>query len=799
MNIPMSWLREFTEVPDTKEYMDKITESGTKVECLTVLGKDITNVRVGKVLSIEKHPDADKLVITKIDIGEKTLQIVTGATNLYEGAFVPVALDGATLANGVKIKTGKLRGQVSEGMLCSIDELGYTRTDYPEAPEHGIYIFQNEQPLGADVVPILELYDEVVEYEITSNRPDCYSVFGIAREAAATFDKYLQSPRFAKIEQPNNEHNINVTIENTKLSSRYIAFVVENVKIEPSPQWLRHRLTACGIRPVNNIVDITNYICLELGQPMHAFSIENIDMEGDKRAIYVRNAKEGERFVTLDGVERVLDSEMTVIADCNKALAIAGIMGGENSMIREDSTTVLFESANFEGTNIRLSSKRLGLRTESSSKFEKGLDPNLAMQAIERAIALVMELKCGTPTHTLVDCYPVPRTERVVPFSLSRINALLGTKISDADCIDYLARLQLKATINGDNGECTIPTFRPDLEMEADLAEEVARIYGYNNIEPTMVTGTPTIGKKTNIQIAEDSVKEIMKAFGFCEILTYAFESPKVFEKLNIPENSSLRKAIKIINPLGDDYSLMRTSTLNGVLQSLSTNFNRRNESAYLFELSKVYIPEELPLTKLPKEPKLLTVGLYGDNADFYYIKGVIEQLFIRFGLDLSFSRANSADLPYMHPGRTANFSVGSRIVGYLGELHPRVAGNYEIETKVYVACVELDVLFEEMITNRTYTPLPKFPGVTRDLAILVEDSVLAADIAQAISKNAKLLTGIKLFDVYKGKQIDEGYKSMAYSLTFRAADRTLTDDEINKEMDKILKSLKEIGSKIRE
>lgn len=845
MNVPMSWIKEYVELScDTSTFMDKMTDSGSKVEALHVLGGDITKVCVGKILSIEKHPDADKLVITKINIGDKILQIVTGATNVFVGAYVPVALDGATLANGVKIKNGKLRGQASEGMLCSIEELGYSATDYPEAPEDGIYIFKeeivnqgpyklNDQLLGQDVVPLLQLYEEVVEYEITSNRPDCFSVIGLAREAAATFRTKLKYPSCKTFEvSPENPYKLKVEIKNESLAPRYIARVVEDVKIEPSPQWLRHRLTAAGIRPVNNIVDITNYVCLELGQPMHAFSIENIDNQGDEKTIVVRNAYENEPFVTLDGAERTLDSSMLVIADCNKALAIAGVMGGENSKIREDSTTILFESANFNGTNIRLTSKKLGLRTESSAKFEKGIDPNLALQAIERAATLVEELNCGRITKTLVDNYPLKREERQLTYSPERINRLLGTNISEEDCANYLELLELKVS----NNVATIPTFRPDLEAEADLAEEIGRMYGYNNIQSTLAAGTPTVGRKSTVQKLEELVKNTMTAQGFCEILTYAFESPKVFDKLNLPVDSPVRKAIKLSNPLGDDYSLMRTSTLNGMLTSLSTNFNRRNEDVSLFEVSRIYTAKSLPLTELPEEPRILTLGLYGTKGnqekDFYDVKGCLEELFDALMVKAIFKPLSDNSLPFMHPGRTAEIFVensalntgkgstsrsgstsatGSTLIsastsesdrgqaiGYVGELHPSVCSKYEIETRVLIAVVNLDLLFAQVKLSKTYEPLPKYPGVQRDIALLVKEETFATDIEKAIRSKAKLLSGCKLFDVYRGKQIEDKHKSMAYSLSFRASDRTLTEEEVNKEMDKILKSLEEMGASVR-
>lgn len=794
MNIPMSWLRDYVDLNcDCKTFVDKMTMSGSKVEGVTHLGQDISGIVVGKVMSVEKHPNADKLFITKVNIGTGApIQIVTGATNLCAGAIVPVALDGATLAGGVKIQKGSLRGEVSDGMLCSIEELGYTQTDYPEAPEHGIYIFQDMPPLGSDVVPLLELADDVVEFEITSNRSDCYSVFGIAREAAATFDKLF---RFTEIKvegkgEGDIKQMISVEIKNPDLCPRYIARVVKNVKIGPSPQWLRHRLTAAGIRPINNIVDITNYVMLEIGQPMHAFDINCIA----GRKIIVRNANEKETFTTLDGEKRKLDPSMLVIADCEKAVAIAGVMGGENSMITETANTVLFESANFNGTNIRLTSKKLGLRTDSSGKYEKGLDPNLADIAVNRAVQLVEQLNCGEVVGGMVDNYPRKRKSWMVNYSVDKINKLLGTDISDFQMTDIFTRLEIVAT----SGVALIPTFRPDIECEADLAEEVARLYGYNRIKATLAVGTPTVGKKNKKQIFEDIIKNTMVALGYSEALTYAFESPKVFDKLRIPARSALRKAVVISNPLGEDYSVMRTTTLNGILSSLAANYNKRNDEAALFELAKTYTPKALPLTELPVETDVLTLGMYG-KKDFYNIKGAVEGLAKRLGVsELDFSPQSK--LPFMHPGRTAVFTVNKKEFGYLGEVHPAVLKDYGIETKAYIAVVYADILFDNMNLVRTYNPVAKFPAIKRDIAMLVKEDVMAKDIENAIkAKGGEFIESVRLFDVYKGEKLQEGYKSVAYSISFRSADRTLTDDEVAAAMKKILANLeKKLGAQLR-
>lgn len=798
MNLPMRWLSDYVKIKaDTQDFIDKITLSGSKVESVNYLAKEVSNVVTGKVVEIEQHPDADKLVVTKIDVGgEENLQIVTGATNLYVGAIVPVALVGATVYHDgeiVKIKKGKLRGVESFGMMCSVEEMGFTRNDYPEAPEYGIYIFQEEVALGEDVKKLLEMEDEVVEFEITSNRPDCFSVLGLAREAAATYRVPFKYPEI-KVEEKGEgktEDLVQVEIKNSELCPRYIARAVKNVKIGPSPLWLRHRLTAAGIRPINNIVDITNYVMLEMGQPMHAFDIDCIE----KGKIVVRNAEDGEKITTLDGVERVLDSSMLVIADENKAVAVAGVMGGENSKITENARAIIFESANFNGPNVRITAKKLGLRTDASSKYEKGLDPNAAFDAVNRAVQLVEMLGCGEVCKGMVDSYPNKRESWSVEYSSEGINNLLGTKLSDEEMIELFDLIEVKA----DGKKAIIPTFRPDLLTEADLSEEIARFYGYDNIETTLAAGTPTVGKKSYSQIVEDKIMDTMISLGLSEAKCFSFESPKVFDKLNISSDSKYRNAITISNPLGEDFSVMRTITLNGMLNSISTNYNRRNESAYLFEMGKVYIPKNLPLTELPKEENVLTIGMYGD-IDFYGIKGVTEELFEVLGMKDVVEYSPKNDIPFMHPGRLAEISVKGDSLGYVGELHPTIAERYNIDTKAYIAVISIDKLCGYANFERKYKALPKFPAMTRDIAVIVKDEVIVKDIEDIIKeKGGKLLETIQLFDVFKGKQIPEGYKSVAYNISFRASDRTLTDEEVNAPMKKILKELEEkLEAKLR-
>lgn len=796
MNLPISWLKEYVDIDcKTEDFIEDITLTGSKVESVTNAGDCIENVVVGKVLSIEKHPDADKLVVCQIDVGQsEPIQIVTGATNLFIGAFVPVALDGAKLAGGVKIKKGKLRGVLSCGMMCSVEELGYTRNDYPEAPEHGIYIFSEEQIPGDDVKSILEIDDDVVEFEITSNRPDCFSIIGLARETAATYRLPLKYPEIIVKEEAggNASDMIDVEIKNPELCPRYIARVVKNVKVGDSPQWLRHRLTASGVRPINNIVDITNYVMLELGQPMHAFDIDTID----ERKIIVRNAEEGEKIITLDGIERTLDSSMLVISDCNKAVAVAGVMGGENSKITDGASAILFESANFNGPNVRITAKKLGMRTDASSKYEKGLDPNLSIEAVNRAVQLVELLGCGEVVGGMVDCYPNKRERRTLTYSSDGINKLLGTSLSDKEMIDIFKLVEVEA----DGKNAVIPTFRPDLESEADLAEEVARFYGYDKIETTLASGTPTVGKRTMKQTVEDIIRDTMVAMGLSEAMNFSFESNKTFDKLCIPKDDKLRQTVTISNPLGEDFSVMRTTTLNGMLNSLCINYNRRNPEAGLFEIGKVYIPKALPLSELPDEEPILTIGMYG-KMDFYDLKGIVEELTEVLGMKQKTEYSPALDIPYMHPGRCAKLSIESSNIGFLGEIHPSVCGNYEIGVKVYAAVIYINKLCENVNFDRVYKSLPKFPAVNRDISMLVKDDIIVKDIENIIKeKGGKLVESIQLFDVYKGKQIQDGFKSVAYNISFRAADRTLTDEEIASPMKKILKELEEkLGAQLRD
>lgn len=807
MNTPISWLKAY--VPDLdvdiQEFVDKMTLSGSHVENYVKKDKNLEKIVVGQIEKIEKHPDADKLIVCQVNVGAETIQIVTGAPNVSEGDIVPVVLDGGKVAgghdggplpeDGIKIKKGKLRGIESFGMMCSIEELGSSRDLYPEAPESGIYLFDKESGLkpGDDAVAALGLNDAVVEYEITSNRVDCFSMIGMAREAAVTFDKEFIEP---KIVVKGNGGDVNdyvsVEVKDTDLCPRYCARVVTDLKIGPSPKWMRERLAASGIRSINNLVDITNYVMEEYGQPMHAFDLDTI--AGKK--IIVRRANDGDKFVTLDGQERTMDNDVLMICDGEKEIGIAGIMGGENSMVTDDIKNLMFEAACFDGTNIRLSSKRIGLSTDASAKFVKGLDPNLAMTAINRACQLIEELGCGKVVDGVIDVYPNPVTEKKLPFEPERMNALLGTDVPKEQMLYYFKKLELK--YDSETNMLTIPTFRQDLNCMADLAEEVARFYGYDNIPVTLPHGEATAGKKSYAERINDVARTICEGNGFSGGMCYSFESPKVFDKLLIPEDSHYRKAIEIMNPLGEDFSIMRTLPLNGLLTSLSTNYNRRNKEARLYELANVYLPKSLPLTELPDERMKLTLGMYG-IGDFFTLKGVLEELCEKLGFAEDVSYEPTTEYPFLHPGRQAKLVKKNSLVGYIGQLHPEVAENYSIKAEVYVAVLDMATVTELSTFDRKYEGIAKFPGATRDLSLVVDKSIFVGQIEAVIKKcGGKLLETYKLFDVYEGEQVAEGKKSVAYTMTFRAKDRTLEDQEVNNIINKILKELGKLGIEIR-
>ncbi len=819
MNLSMKWLNDYVKADmPIKDYCHALTMAGQKVECYEIEGAEISNVVVGKILSVVPHENSDHLVVCQVEVGkENPIQIVTGASNVNAGDIVPVAMDGSTLPGGIKIKRGKLRGVESNGMLCSLGELGLDKRDFPYAIEDGIFIMQEDCKVGQDIRSAIGLNDTSVEFEITSNRPDCLSVIGLARETAAAFNRPLtvNAPEFNGVEGDINEL-LKVDIHNAEKCPRYCAGIVKNVKIEPSPRWMRERLRASGVRPINNFVDITNYVMLEYGQPMHAFDLRYV--EGSH--INVRNAVNGEKIMTLDGVERELTEDMLVIADEKKPVAVAGVMGGEYSGIMEDTTTVVFESAYFEPSQVRRTSKKLKLKSDASSRYEKGVDPFISMVCLKRAFQLVEELGAGEVLNTVIDCDYLNYDEKcIVEFDHAWINDFLGTDIPKTDMVDYLTRLGF--TFEGDT--IVAPSFRIDIEGRADIAEEVARIYGYNNIPSTDFRGVAK-AEFTEEQKFVRTLRNTAVSLGGYEIATYSFVSPKYFDKIKLPENSRLRKTVKIVNPLGEDTSVMRTSTIPSMLDVLSFNYNNRNEKACLFEISKEYIPVEEKRSyqggdaflvnsgkprheyeyQLPDELQRLTIGMYGGNADFYTLKGIIEQIFAELNIkDVEYIRACDCEIfdeKYaLHPGRSAVILKNGKYLGIMGEIHPEVQDNYELGAKTYVAKLNIPELMETANEKITYRPLPKFPATTRDLSLIVDDEVPVAELEKAIrGAVGKILEKVTLFDVYKGKQIEDGKKSVSYSIFMRSHEGTLTDEQADSAMKKALKALANIGAKLR-
>ena len=806
MNTSLNWIKAMVpglEVTD-QEFRDAMTLSGTKVENFTAFDKNLDKIVVGQIESVEKHPDADKLVICQVNVGSETVQIVTGAPNIPVGSSgqkVPVVLDGGRVAgghdggalpeDGIKIKKGKLRGVESFGMMCAIEELGSSREFYPDAPENGIYILGDDAQVGEDAVHYLGLDDTVFEYEITNNRVDCYSIIGIAREAAATFRKPFTPP---VVTETGNAEDINdyvkVDVEATDLCSRYTARLVKNIKLAPSPKWMQRRLASAGIRPINNIVDITNYVMEEYGQPMHAYDYDTL--AGGK--IVVRRAKDGEKFMTLDGQERTLDSDMLMICDGEKAVGLAGIMGGENSKITDDVKTMLFEAATFDGTNIRKATKRLGLRTDASGKFEKGLDPENALAAMNRACQLIEELGAGEIVGGVVDVYPNKKERVRVPFEPERINALLGTNVSVEEMLGYFKMLELD--YDEAKQELIIPTFRQDLLRTADIAEEVARFFGYANIPTTLPHGASTMGKISFKQRVEDVAGEIAQFCGFSQAMTYSFESPKVFDKLKLAADAEERKTVVISNPLGEDFSIMRTLPLNGMLNSLATNYNRRNKDVKLYELAKVYVPVEGE--DLPDERVQFRLGFYGDG-DFFTMKGVVEEFLEKIGMSARPEYDPEAGKTFLHPGRQAEILYKDTVIGYLGEVHPDVADTYGLGERTYIAVLDLPEILPFASFDRKYEGIAKFPAVTRDISMVMPKTVLVGEVEKIIEKRGgKLLEKYNLFDIYEGAQIKEGFKSVAYTISFRAKDRTLEDKDIQPIMEKILEDLSGMGIELR-
>ncbi len=787
MKLNRKWINEefvdLSQVSD-KDFCETMTIFGQKVETYERLDAEIQNVVVGRVLSLVRHPNSDHMWICQVDVGkDEPIQIVTGAQNVKENDLVPVALHNSRLPGGIHITKGKLRGEVSNGMLCSLKELGLTKNDFPYAIEDGIWILQEDCSVGQDINTVMGSDDTVVEFEITNNRPDCYSIIGLAREAAAAFHKPMrhQEPEVKGSGAGSIFDHLDVEVEATQLCSRYTARMVANVKIGPSPKWLRQRLRANGVRPINNIVDITNYVMLEYGQPMHAFDYRYVS----SGKIIVRESREGETLTTLDGNLRQLKPGMLVIADQDKPIGLAGIMGGENSEILDDTATVVFESANFDGTSIRQTALALGMRTESSGKFEKHLDPLMALPAIQRACELVELLQCGDVLDGVVDILgeiPAPRT---IPLEPEKINALLGTDIPREDMELYLNRLEIPV----ENGMIQVPSWRPDLVLTADIAEEVGRSYGYNEI-PVTAFSTATQGGYTPMMRFESAAGGLCRAMGYSEIITYSFVSPSIFDQIRLPQDSPLRKALKIQNPLGEDTSIMRTVALPSMLDILSRNSAYHNKAAKLYELAKVYLPKEGQA--LPEEPKHLVLGTYGAGETFFTLKGELEAVFS--GLRMPKAEYEAwTDHPSYHPGRCARVTIGGQEVGVLGQVHPLVAKNYGIDGEIYAAEIDFSGLLPMQLPEPTYTPLPKYPTVSRDLALVCQERVTVAQAEKVITQAAgRLLRSVSLFDIYRGPGVPAGKKSMAFSLELRADDRTLTDADSEQVMNQVLTALKE-------
>lgn len=786
MNLPLSWLKDYmdTDGISNKEYADKLTMSGSIVEGIENPADEFKNVVVGKITKIDKHPDADKLVVCQVDVGEgEDIQIVTGAPNVFEGAVVPVAKHKSLLPGGVKITKGKLRGVVSQGMMCSTDELGISKERAT-----GILILPDNTPIGEDITKVLGLDESVAEFEITSNRPDCMSIIGLARESAATFNREFKIP---EIKETGNGEDANdyasVEITDPELCPRYIGRVVKNVKIGPSPEWMQHRLTACGLRAINNIVDITNYIMLEYGQPMHAYDLDNV--EGKK--IIVRDAYKNEKLETLDDQPHELNPGMITIADEKRAIGVAGVMGGANSEVTDSTTNILFESANFHPALVRRGAKALGMRTDASALFEKGLDPNNCMAAINRACELIEEMGAGEVVGGCIDVYPKKKENTVLDFEPEKINKFLGTDMAEADMIDYLNRLEFRV----EDGKIIVPTFRGDVEAMADVAEEVARLYGYDNLPTTLMNSRVMAGGKTFKQKIESKVKTILTSYGLYETMTYSFIDPKEFEQTRV----TMGEVVKILNPLGEENSVMRKSMLSSILKTMRVNSNRRASEAKAFEIGTVYLPEK-PVKDgyLPEEKQIVAIGMYGSDTDFFSVKGIVQGLFDALGIK-NYSFETEKENPSYHPGRCAAVKIGNDAVGYIGQVHPDVLEDFKIPQTVYAAELDFNTILAHATFDREYKELPKFPASSRDIAVVTDKAMSVREIELVIEKNrTDFLESYKLFDVYEGEQVGEGKKSVAYSITFRAADRTLTDSEINAVMDKILAGLKAIGAELR-
>lgn len=790
MLVPLSWLREYVDINGEIRYItERLTMSGSNVEGVEELGQDIKGVIIGKIQKIEKHPDADKLLVVNVTTGDREIQVVTGASNIKEGDLVPIALDGSTIHGGKEISSARFRGVESQGMLCSAEELGLDDHGLPENIKNGILILPVDAPIGKDIKDYINLEDKVIDFEITPNRPDCLSIVGMAREAAATFKTKLKTPVISLKEEAKEEAGelAKVIIKDEDLCKRYVARIIKDVKIGQSPLWMQRRLQSCGVRPINNIVDITNYVMLELGQPLHAFDFDKI--EG--RSIIVRRAEDSEKMITLDGIERSLSSETLVIADENKPVAIAGVMGGENSEITSLTKSILLESANFFGPSIRRTSRKLGIRSEASMRYEKGLDPNICSVAADRACQLIEELGAGKVVRGCIDVYPQRVTPRKIALRPERINKALGININRDDMIEILERLEIKVQKDDEGLWAIIPTFRADITREADLVEEIGRMYGYDILPSTLPHGDITHGKLNTLQKYTDDVKQVLIGCGYSEIYTYSFISPKVFDKINAPRNNPLRKVITLLNPLGEEQSIMRTTLVPNMMDAISFNLNQKVEEIRLFEVGAVYVPEELPLKQLPHEYRRLAMGICGKFQDFYDLKRAIETVFFKLKIK-NYTFVQHQHFAF-HPGRCAKIMIGEKELGIAGEIHPNILENYDVGNRVYIAEIDLDFLLDKACTDVKFTALPKFPASDRDLAIIVEEKVPAGDIIQAIRKTGgDIVEKIELFDIYRGDQIQRGFKSLAFSIIYRAKDKTLTDEEVNCIHERVRKTLAE-------
>ncbi|MDH8677567.1 phenylalanine--tRNA ligase subunit beta [Fusibacter bizertensis] len=796
MRVPLQWIKEYVDFSNIEErqLIDKLVLTGSNNEGSYNLKDDIENIVVGKITKITSHPNAEKLCICQVDVGNEVLQIVTGATNVFEGAVIPVAIHGAIIAGKIKIKKGKLRGEVSNGMLCSLEEMGFESSNIPKEFDDGILILDREYPLGMNILEALDLDQSVVEFEITPNRPDCLSMVGMAREIAASFDLKAELP---KVYVENNASVIDqyasVEIKDSDLCSRYVAKVVTDIKVEPSPMWLQLRLMQAGMRPINNIVDITNYVMLEYGQPIHAFDLDSLS----NGIVIVKRAGEGELFETLDGKERILTSEMLVIADEKKTIGIAGVMGGANTEIKETTKKVLIEVASFDKSSIRKTSKELGLRTEASSRFEKGVSNVLPMEVVNRVCYLIEQLKAGVILPGTIDVYPNGEKQVKIPYTVEGINRVIGSELVESQVIEILAKLDIK-TEKEEGLTAVVPHYRLDLSKEIDLVEEVARIYGYDKIKMTL----PKLnvwGAKTNAQLIKDRVKFELLANGVDEILSYSFVSKKDLDKINVSETSMLRQQVELINPLGEEFSVMRSTMVPNVLEVLARNNNRKNKNVKIFEIGSIFVPKETPVVSLPIEKEAMVVGMIGEHEDFFTLKGIVESVLKGLGItDYYFEKETNH--PTYHKGRCANIIWNGHVLGIMGEIHPHVLENYDLSERAYVADLDYNILLQLAREDKKYKAIPKYPAVERDIAVLVSDEITSMQIENIVKETAgHLLESVKMFDMYKGKQITEGYKSVAYELIFRAEDRTLIDEEVNKIFNKVLKALEEkIGAQLR-